>query len=77
MPFFLFSKFLKISKRDIIPVLDPENLTLNEYTKWLNNENWIPASRAGMTTKGSVWALPYRGLKSQCSYSLSMIPFVV
>ncbi|MDE5056426.1 PD-(D/E)XK nuclease family protein [Wolbachia endosymbiont of Drosophila bicornuta] len=29
--------------------LDPENLTLNERTRWLYNENWIPVSSTGMT----------------------------
>ncbi|WP_341824183.1 WPE palindromic element domain-containing protein [Wolbachia endosymbiont (group A) of Udea olivalis] len=28
---------------------DPENLTLNERTRWLYNENWIPVSSTGMT----------------------------
>nr|WP_265039796.1 WPE palindromic element domain-containing protein [Wolbachia endosymbiont (group A) of Trypoxylon clavicerum] len=29
--------------------LDPENLILNEYTRWLYNKNWIPVSSTGMT----------------------------
>ncbi len=28
---------------------DPENLTLNERTRWLYNENWIPVSATWMT----------------------------
>ncbi|WP_265035688.1 MULTISPECIES: WPE palindromic element domain-containing protein [unclassified Wolbachia] len=54
--------YLKVDRRDVsflpeacsgvIPVLrhwDPENLTLNERTRWLYNENWIPVSSTGMT----------------------------
>ncbi|WP_341817282.1 WPE palindromic element domain-containing protein [Wolbachia endosymbiont (group A) of Agelastica alni] len=54
--------YLNVDRRDVsflpeacsgvIPVLrhwDPENLTLNERTRWLYNENWIPVSSTGMT----------------------------
>ncbi|MDE5058913.1 MULTISPECIES: WPE palindromic element domain-containing protein [Wolbachia] len=54
--------YLKVDRRDVsflpeacsgvIPVprhWDPENLTLNERTRWLYNENWIPVSSTGMT----------------------------
>nr|WP_250296184.1 WPE palindromic element domain-containing protein [Wolbachia endosymbiont of Oedothorax gibbosus] len=30
------------TKKDVIPVWDPENFTLNEHTRWLYNGNWIP-----------------------------------
>ncbi|KDB19929.1 hypothetical protein wGmm_1215 [Wolbachia endosymbiont of Glossina morsitans morsitans] len=54
--------YLKVDRRDVsflpeacsgvIPVprhWDPENLTLNERTRWLYNENWIPVSATWMT----------------------------
>ncbi|MGL9717448.1 MAG: replication restart helicase PriA [Wolbachia sp.] len=40
------------TKKDVIPVprhWDPENLTLNEYARWLHNKNWIPVPNTGMT----------------------------
>ena len=51
--------YLKVDRRDVSflpeacsPVprhWDPENLTLNERTRWLYNENWIPVSATWMT----------------------------
>ncbi|MGL9718126.1 MAG: WPE palindromic element domain-containing protein [Wolbachia sp.] len=60
--------FLPEACSDVIPVprhWDPENLTLNERTRWLYNRNWIPVSSTGMTerrtgmTEGSVEYLDY------------------
>ncbi|WP_374698932.1 UvrD-helicase domain-containing protein [Wolbachia endosymbiont (group B) of Limnophora tigrina] len=39
-------------KKDVIPVPRHWNLTLNECTGWLYNENWIPVSSTGMTNRG-------------------------
>ncbi len=51
--------YLKVDRRDVSflpeacsPVprhWDPENLTLNERTRWLYNETWIPVSATWMT----------------------------
>ncbi len=51
--------YLKVDKRDVsclntnvIPVLrhwDPENLIVNEHTRWLYSKSWIPVSSTEMT----------------------------
>ncbi|MDE5061779.1 PD-(D/E)XK nuclease family protein [Wolbachia endosymbiont of Drosophila tsacasi] len=43
---------------------DPENLTLNERTRWLYNRNWIPVSSTGMTPSTTQITC-----KLQCSYT--------
>nr|WP_255586163.1 PD-(D/E)XK nuclease family protein [Wolbachia endosymbiont of Tribolium confusum] len=43
---------------------DPENLTLNECTRWLYNRNWIPVSSTGMTPSTTQITC-----KLQCSYT--------
>ncbi|WP_410542036.1 primosomal protein N' [Wolbachia endosymbiont (group A) of Pogonocherus hispidulus] len=55
------------TKKDVIPVprhWDPENLTLNEYTRWLYNKNWIPVSATCMTPPTAQITC-----KFQCSYT--------
>nr|WP_082941412.1 MULTISPECIES: WPE palindromic element domain-containing protein [unclassified Wolbachia] len=42
------------TKNDVIPVprhWDPENLIVNEHTRWLYSKSWIPVSSTGMTTR--------------------------
>ncbi|QOD37939.1 WPE palindromic element domain-containing protein [Candidatus Wolbachia massiliensis] len=51
-PYERYNIRVTFTKKDVIPVprhWDPENLTLNERTRWLYNENWIPVSSTGMT----------------------------
>ncbi|MFP3016072.1 MAG: primosomal protein N' [Wolbachia sp.] len=55
------------TKKDVIPVprhWDPEDLTLNEYTRWLYNKNWIPVSATCMTPPTAQITC-----KFQCSYT--------
>ncbi|MFP3020083.1 MAG: primosomal protein N' [Wolbachia sp.] len=55
------------TKKDVIPVprhWDPENLTLNEYTRWLYNKNWIPVSATCITPPTAQITC-----KFQCSYT--------
>ncbi|WP_374698826.1 WPE palindromic element domain-containing protein [Wolbachia endosymbiont (group B) of Limnophora tigrina] len=59
--------FLPEACSDVIPVprhWDPENLTLNERTRWLYNRNWIPVSSTGMTPSTTQITC-----KLQCSYT--------
>ncbi len=66
--------YLNVDRRDVSflpeacsPVLrhwDPENLTLNERTRWLYNRNWIPVSSTGMTPSTTQITC-----KLQCSYT--------
>ncbi|WP_264732570.1 WPE palindromic element domain-containing protein [Wolbachia endosymbiont (group A) of Sphaerophoria taeniata] len=59
--------FLPEACSDVIPVprhWDPENLTLNERTRWLCNRNWIPVSSTGMTPSTTQITC-----KLQCSYT--------
>ncbi|WP_264375416.1 MULTISPECIES: PD-(D/E)XK nuclease family protein [unclassified Wolbachia] len=59
--------FLPEACSDVIPVSrhsDPENLTLNECTRWLSNRNWIPVSSTGMTSSTTQITC-----KLQCSYT--------
>ncbi|WP_264736223.1 WPE palindromic element domain-containing protein [Wolbachia endosymbiont (group A) of Rhinocyllus conicus] len=66
--------YLKVDRRDVSflpeacsPVprhWDPENLTLNERTRWLCNRNWIPVSSTGMTPSTTQITC-----KLQCSYT--------
>ncbi len=40
------------TKNDVIPVprhWDPENLIVNEHTRWLYSKSWIPVSATCMT----------------------------
>ncbi|WP_353289036.1 WPE palindromic element domain-containing protein [Wolbachia endosymbiont (group A) of Pogonocherus hispidulus] len=66
--------YLNVDRRDVSflpeacsPVprhWDPENLTLNERTRWLCNRNWIPVSSTGMTPSTTQITC-----KLQCSYT--------